>query len=91
MTFLCLLHVGKDNLTATHALQTEILNKPFGRRNGFTFMPVFTTLPGLLQSMPRGRGMCCFSCTALVLIPAGIAAGCSSERSGGPQRPELHP
>lgn len=45
-------------LTATHALKTEILNKPYGRSNGFTFLNAFSILLVLFQSMPMGRGMC---------------------------------
>lgn len=44
-------------LTATHALKPEILNKPYGRSNGFTFLNVFNILLVLSQSMPKGRGM----------------------------------
>lgn len=39
-------------LTATHALKTEIFNKPYGRSNCFTFLTVFNKLPVWFQSMP---------------------------------------
>lgn len=48
-------------LTATHALKTEILNKPYGRSNGFTFLNVSNIPLVLSQSMSMGRGVCrCF-------------------------------
>lgn len=45
-------------LTATHALETEILNKPYGRSNGFASLNVFHILLVLVQGMPEGGGMC---------------------------------
>lgn len=45
-------------LTATHALETEILNKPYGRSNGFASLNVFHILLVLGQGMPKGSGMC---------------------------------
>lgn len=45
-------------LTATHALETEILNKPYGRSNGFASLNVFRILLVLVQGMPEGSGVC---------------------------------
>lgn len=56
-------------LTATHALETEILNKPYGRSNGFASLNVFHILLVPAQGMPQGTGMCRWFVLCLMYCP----------------------